>query len=182
MRQKLLDHYISAFKQHRRNCHLATSFVQFFREVAKANASSCRALLGAGILDTLLSMYLDDFLPSTSPVNENHSGRMSLRTSLIAACDLLLSAFSAHPEFNHILSAHPLCTLWPNKVSLPSTSEFRGRHTIWRTLEKTAVTQRLRAIKNTTFAPTPFPLSEGEMYEMSTDLIDIFVDLVEFSR
>lgn len=153
----------------RREYHPASPLVDFMMQVIQISPSAYQAILGAGFLDVLLCLYACNF-------NSSISQRRGVdgKSRMLDACSDALTRLCKHPNAFIVISAHPLCKLWPESQTLPfrTTQTEMDRPLAWRQLGSVLVTRRLVSLP----AILELPVSEDKSF-----LSEACVDLVEFA-
>jgi hypothetical protein len=153
----------------------ALSFLLFIKHLVKTDLSTCQAVLQAGFLDTLLCMYACNFSSGTRVI----VGVQDVLRSEILACGCsILVSLSQQPETLTVIQKHPISVLWPKNRTLLSLygNKTATRPAMWRQVGPVGVAQRLSSL-GAVFRP----LMSWENQDM-TELLDAYVDLVEFSK
>jgi hypothetical protein len=157
--------------------HPASPLIDFITEVARFNN---QAVLDSGFLDMLLCMYVCNFSSGNPafPYTQRLIDRMrSDRGAILASCTAALELLSETSDALAVISAHPVCILWPKNRTLLFQFGRRSneRHLQWRYLGTVVAVRRLAALSEHLLLPMT------KKSDLSR-LIDICVDIVEFSR
>lgn len=186
--------YLSALPSRRHNYYQLCALVKFIGQVGEISSRHCGVILHTNFLDVILCLYLDysDARPYVS-----HP-----RRRLFDVCSDALSVIHRHPEQRAELLQSPVHLLWPRKWQQPLTGfvECRvgDRRIAWGRLGRGHVLRRIATIetmlkrshilhsnfrKSRKASPRPqqMPTSSDISNSMSAD-IDMFIDLVEFTR
>jgi len=162
--------------------------MKFIAHVANAGATGARVVVDAGVLDVILNLYIDAFIPQVPAYKSS---------SLFLTCTKVLSQLVTHPEGMESVCAHHVRFLWPRRALMPLSHavyhQIYDRRRAWRSLhlESTSVSVRritgINHILNLSNFPANFPWNRrdfpsNELANMTTDLFDDFVDLIEFLR
>ena|ERR1700722_7652812 len=183
--------YSSFLAQSPGGTHQATAFMEFIAQICNASAAGAEAVIEAKLLDVILALYINAFVPDVPTYRSSF---------LFLACNKTLSHLASHPILLERLRAHPIHHLWPRWAELPLTHtvlrQVQDRQSAWRSLylaDPGLVEQRLakvREILKTSMPPRnikdirdiwrDFPSTE--LTATTTDVFDDFVDLLEFLR
>ncbi|KIM86350.1 hypothetical protein PILCRDRAFT_322932 [Piloderma croceum F 1598] len=165
----LTDAYFSS--QQSNENHPASPLVDFIMIVAKVNQATCQAVLRSGFLDMLLCMYACNFISSTHSVGEIRGDRNTLFEAVCAALVMLCR----DPDADGVISAHPICGLWPMDQSLRILlgGRIQRRQRLWRQLGHDIVMRRISSLAKM--------LGTTEVLDLA-ELTDARIDIFEFSR
>jgi hypothetical protein len=180
MNMELMQAYVSRMNTGtlRGEYHPASPLVDFITELARTNY---QAVLDSGFLDMLLCMYACNFSSgeTTSPFTRRLASKIGSdhNTALLEACSALLAILCQHADALVVVSAHPLCVLWPKNRNLLFLFGRRSNERClqWRELGSVIVAHRLAAL------PDLLQLPIMDKADFS-QLTDVCVDIVEFSR
>jgi hypothetical protein len=179
MHRKLRNTYIASQRQDPPEDHTASPLLDFIVGLAQVNDAACEAVLDAGFLDMLLCMYTCGFTDTmhTSPVRAD-SEIAEARDAIFMDCSAALLALCRHPDFVAVVSAHPICVLWPKNRQLLSIfgCQIMERYEVWGQLGLVMATRRLQSL-----ALWHLPTTKDTDSNMD-HVVDAWVDLVQFSR
>jgi hypothetical protein len=158
---------------YRQEYHPASPFIDFIVSLSQINYSVCQAVLDAGFLDMLLCMYVCNFacnIPLYHGIVGVHG-----KSKMMEACTDALLQLCEYPGAFTIVSAHPLCAIWPKNRPLILRLGHReqNRHLTWRKLGPLVVTRRLASLPD--FLELQIPENDLPDYlltEACTDLVD----------
>lgn len=157
--------------------HPASPLVDFMVKLSTANATTCIAVLESGSLDMILCMYVCNF--SYENISRDSRRRyQGSRSRMFQECCAAILRFSQQPDARTIICDHPISALWPQTASLASIFErkLQIRATKWRELGPVIAFRRIACI------PALLALSLAHSDFATADLIDLCVDIVEFSK
>jgi hypothetical protein len=154
--------------------HPASPLVDFITTIIKENHSMYQAVLNSGFLDVLVCMYICNFSSEICRVDEVEGALHSIIEVVSAALLMLCS----QPNAQAVVSAHPICILWPKDKRLPTFIGNRSaeRQAMWRRLGPVIVARRLASLRASLQSP------RGTNIIHLADLSDARIDLEEFSR
>jgi hypothetical protein len=159
--------------------HPASPVIDFVTKLAQINY---QAVLDSGFLDMLLCMYVCNFSSSETVVL--FPQQLTIKTdsdhsAMLEACTAVLEMLCQQADALAVVSAHPVCTLWPKSRALLDLFGRRSkkeRYLQWREMGTDVVARRLVAL------PALLQLHMTKRKSDFAQLTDVCVDIVEFSR
>jgi hypothetical protein len=142
--------------------------LKFVTQVATQSDLACLTVLEAGILDTLLRIYV--IFPALSSKLPEDFGRKS---TLMDACQLTVVVLCRLLEKPQMVYNHPVCILWTDRDSKRPDNPLQNRCGAWRRVPRSCALRRLVVIYT------------GSLWKSNSDIIgglEACMDIIEFTK